>query len=73
MWLPRLRMNRNDLGSFLVGNFNPEEKEVVDKIKSLSIELIDTINSIEGENEIKNAAIINVLQAQMLAVKLLYL
>lgn len=66
-------------GQFLIGNFNPNEDVGVDRIKALATELIDEIDSSTGSYtcyEVKNLceqACLLVLQAQMLAVKAIYI
>lgn len=66
-------------GQLLIGNFNPNEDVGVDRIKALATELIDEIDASSNEyvcNEAKQLceqAALLVLQAQMLAVKAIYI
>lgn len=59
-------------GENIIGNFNSEGLEAVDKIKKLSTELVDLINSFAGKELYKEQAIINIAQGQMWAVKSLF-
>lgn len=56
----------------IIGKFNASGDDKIDKIKQLSSELVDLINSIEGNQTYKEQAIINVAQGQMWAVKSLF-
>lgn len=68
-------MSKRTRGQELVGiTFNPSNNEKVDRIKQLMSEVIDEVDelkptSIDG-NLVKDRVIIQLLEAQMMAVKL---
>jgi len=59
-------------GIEVIGEFHPSGKSEVEEIKKLSSELIDLIDSIEGDPRRKSIAITNIETAAMFAVKSIF-
>lgn len=60
-------------GEEIIGKFNPDSNESVDKIKQKATELVNLIEELGKDPRRKATAITDVEKAQMMAVKSLFI